>query len=353
MSMNTTTKVICTLGPASWSDEGMEKLLSSGMAIARFNFSHAWTHDARAFQKTKMLAVKEMAKKMGKACALALDTKGPDVRIGVFKDPSVIVKAGQTFKFYFGEKNSKLLGDVNGVFVDYEKLLTIAKVGCQFALNDGHVIMDITDIADSIITATVTSGGELKNNKSLAMPGYDLQLPFISDYDAIDFKLGIDAGVDWIFASAVARKKDLIELRALLDAIGGKEIKILSKIEDRIGIENLDDIIKLSDGVMVARGGLGTDIGLDKLPSWQKHIVATSRRHKKLVVVATEMMESMTEKPNCTRAEASDVANAVWDGADFVMLSSETAAGKYPAETVQFVYKIIEDAEKNKQYYRV
>ena len=330
----------------------MENLLKSGMAIARFNFSHAWTQDARAFQKDRMMLVKELNAKFGTDCVIALDTKGPDVRIGTFREPSVTVKAGQAFRFYFGEKYRGHVGDVNGVFVDYEKLLTIAKVGCQFALNDGHVVMNVTDIEEGVITATVIAGGELKNNKSLAVPGYNLELPFISADDSIDFKLGIEVGVQWIMASAVAKKEDLIELRALLDAIGGHKIRIMSKIEDRVGLENLDTIIKHSDAIMVARGGLGTDIGLDKLPSFQKYIVARTKKMGKPVVVATEMMESMTGKPNCTRAEASDVANAVWDGADYVMLSSETAAGEHPVEAVQFMYKIIADAEKNKQFYR-
>ncbi|MDR0461912.1 MAG: pyruvate kinase [Christensenellaceae bacterium] len=351
--MNAKTKVICTMGPASWSPEMMEKLMKAGMSIARFNMSHAWTPELVEAAKKQMQQAQQISKKLGLKVEVALDTKGPDVRIGTFKDPKVDIVAGQTFKFYFGEKNRKHVGDVNGVFVDYEKLLRIVKVGSQLALNDGHVVMNITEIKDSVITCKVLAGGVLKNRKSLAAPGHDLELPFISPEDEIDFKMGTEVGVDWIMASAVAKPQDVIDLRNWLDKNGGKSIKIMSKPEDRIALKNIDGIIKASDAIMVPRGGLGTDIGLENIAVAQKQIVAKTRKAKKPVVVATEMLESMAEKPNPTRAEATDVANAVWDGATHVMLSCETAAGKYPVESVEFLVKTAVVAESHKEYYRV
>jgi len=349
----TKTKVICTIGPSSWDEDHLEKLMRGGMAIARFNFSHVWTPETLAATKTQMERVLKVRSRLGVNCELALDTKGPDIRIGAFKESSVNVVTGQKFTFYFGAKNEKRLGDSNGVYVGYDKLLKIVKCGSQLCLNDGHVVMDIVEMGEDFITAVVKAGGVLKTRKSLAAPGHDLELPFISPEDETDFKMGIELGVDWVMASAVMRGKDVEELRKFWADNGGKPIKIMSKIEDRIGLDNLDAIIKASDAIMVARGGLGTDIGLDKLPAAQKHIIKRTRKAKKLVVCATEMMESMSEKPNCTRAEASDVANAVWDGSNYVMLSGESAAGKYPVECMQFMYKIVEDAEKHKEYYRV
>jgi len=337
--MNTSTKVICTIGPASWTPDMMAKLQKAGMAIARFNFCH--------IVKAEQV---QAARKLG--LAVMLDSQGPDVRIGLFKDGKITVNAGQTFKFYFGEKNKGIMGDENGVYVPYEKLLKIVKKGSKLALNDGHVVMEVTEIKDNIITAKVIAGGVLKDRKSLAAPGYDLQLPFISPEDEADFLFGIENKMDWVAASAVMKPQDVIDLREFLKKHGGEKMKIMSKIEDRIGVSNIDKIIELSDAIMVARGGLGTDIGLENLPPTQKMLVAKTRKAGKIAVVATEMLESMTDKPNCTRAEASDVANAVWDGANFVMLSGETAAGKYPVECVEFMYRTIAVAEKHKEYFR-
>jgi len=324
----------------------LEKLIVAGMDIARFNMCH--TVKASQIADVKMLRTKH-----GKDTKTAMDTKGPDVRIGKFKDGKVDVVAGQEFKFYFGEENKGHMGTDKSVFVPYEKLLTIVKVGSQLCLNDGHVIMDITNITGKIITAVVVAGGVLKDNKSLAAPGYDLQLPFISPEDEEDFKFGIECGVDMIMASAVSKAQDVLDIRAFFKANGGDEkIFIISKIEDKIGVSNLDAIIRESDGVMVARGGLGTDVGIVNLPPLQKLIIEKTRKAGKMIINATEMLESMTDKPNPTRAEVTDVANAVWDGASHVMLSGETAAGKYPIETVEYMKKTAEVAEAHPQYFR-
>jgi len=326
----------------------LEKLIKAGMNIARFNMCHG-TIEGTA---ERMRRVQALRKKLKADVLVMLDTQGPDVRIGKFKDPKVDVVAGQTFKFYFGDEHKDLLGTVDGVYVPYEKMLRIVKKGSQLALNDGHVKMTITEIKDNVITAKVDAGGVLKNHKSLAAPGYDLQLPFIAPYDIIDFKMGVEVGVDMIAASEVSRPQDILDLRKWLDENGGEKIKIISKIESRIGISNLDRIVELSDGHMFARGGLGTDVGLENLAPLQKQVIRAFRDAGKMIICATEMLESMTEKPSPTRAEASDVANAVWDGATHLMLSGETTVGKYPVQCVEFMVKAAAVAEKHPQYNR-
>ena len=323
------------------------------MSIARINFSHIWDKQVLEFHKDIFKTVQKLRKKLGLNVETALDTKGPDIRIGKFTDGKATVVDGQTYKFYFGEKYKDLLGDSNGVFVPYEKLLRIVKVGSKLALNDGHVGMTITQIKDNIITCRVDAGGVLKNNKNLAAPGHDLELPFIAPEDEIDLIAGIEVGVDWIFASGLNKVQDVKDLRKFLKDHGGEKIKIMAKIEDQIGLNNLDEIINGCDAIMVARGGLATDIGFENMPPVQKMIIEKTKKAGKPVVCATEMLESMSDKPNPTRAEASDVANAVWDGADYIMLSGESAAGKYPVECLRYMIQTAECAEKHKEYYRI
>ena len=322
------------------------------MSVARFNFSHVGPFNAQETRE-EIRAVKRLREKLGSGTIVALDTKGPDVRIGTFRDKTVTVVAGQMFTFYFGHKYKSMEGDVNGVYVPYDKLLKIVKVGAELCLNDGHVVTTIVEMGRDTIVVRVKAGGVLKNRKSLAAPGFDLQLPFISPEDEEDLILGIEEGVDWVMASDVNQAKNVTDMRAFLKKHKGENIKIMAKIEDQIGLDNLDAICAVCDSVMVARGGLGTDIGLDKLPSAQKRIIAAARRAGKPVVVATEMLESMTDKPNATRAEANDVANAIWDGANYVMLSGESAAGKFPVECVTFMQKVAADAEAHPEYFRI
>jgi len=343
------TKIICTIGPATSSEAMLEKLIKAGMSIARWNLCHG-THEGT---KAQMQTVQNLRKKLKTDTLIALDTKGPDVRIGTFKDPKVDIVSGQTFTFYCGEEHKNVVGTANECWVPYEKLPKIVKVGAQLCLNDGHVVMDVTNINGNVITAKVVAGGVLKDHKSLAAPGYDLELPFISEYDIPDLKLAVEVGVDMIMASAVSKPQDLIEMREWLDKNGGKKIQLMAKIEDRIAMANLDKIIELSDYIMVARGGLGTDVGLDNLAPLQKQIVVKTRKSNKPVVVATEMLESMTEKPNPTRAEASDVFNAIWDGASYVMLSGESTIGKFPVECVEFLSRVIKNANKFPEYFLI
>ncbi|MCL2228326.1 MAG: pyruvate kinase [Firmicutes bacterium] len=347
------TKIICTIGPKTGQSKEsypiMEALAKAGMNVARINCSHASVENINQTTANARMA----SKKTKKEVLVMLDTKGPDVRLGTFGEPFVTVEAGQKFTFYFGDKYKNHVGTKDGVYVQYDKFPSIIKVGADIRLNDGRLAMTVTKIKPDMVEAKVVEGGILKDKKALAAPGYDLQLPFISPEDVIDFEAGVKAGVDWIAASAVMRESDITELRALLQKLGAPHIKIISKIEDRLGLSNLDAIIAASDGIMVARGGLGTDIGLDKLPAVQKDMIKRTRAAGKIIVTATEMMESMMDKPNPTRAEASDVANAVWDGTDFIMFSGETAAGKYPVETVEWASRIATEAEKSKDLYRV
>jgi len=342
------TGIICTLGPVSANEEMVEKLINAGMTVARFNFSHQTV----AQQQATIEMVKRVRDRLKSDTILMPDTKGPDVRLGHFKNPSELIEAGQTFKFYFGEKHKDFLGTKDAVFVPYEKFPKIINVGAELRLNDGTLIMEVTDIKDDEVTAFVKCGGVLKNNKALAAPGFDLELPFISPEDILDMEMAVAVGADWVAASAVSKAQDVLDLRELLDKLGGKNMKIISKIECRIGMKNLDAIIEASDGMMVARGGLGTDLPMEEIPVCQRIIIDKTRAAGKFVIVATMMMETMTTNASPTRAEISDVVNAVWDGADYVMFSAETASGKYPIETVEFAKRAVINAEKHSEYSR-
>jgi len=340
--------IICTIGPKTETKEMINKLIDAGMSVLRCNFSHGDI----AEQIAKFKIVKEVGGERGIFIPCVCDTKGPDARLGEFKDGKAVIKDGQTFKLYFGDKYKSMLGDSNGVYAPYEKLFSIVKIGAELACNDGTVRMTIKEMKDNIITCEVTIGGVLKNRKALAAPGFDLQLPFIADYDIADITAAVAAGADWIAASNVNKIQDLIDLKALLKSCGGEKVKIVSKIEDRIGINNIDEIVKNSDGIMVARGGLGTDVPMWEVPALQKMIIEKCKKYKKFSVVATMMMETMIEKPMPTRAEISDIANAIWDGADYVMLSAESASGEYPVRAVDIMKKTIDEAVKHPKYIR-
>jgi len=348
-SMNIKTKIVCTLGPASESPEMIRKLLKAGMGVARFNCSHGSVEENRG----KIMRVKEAVRELKTNTILALDTKGPDVRLGMFaENKKITLVVGQDFTFYFGEKHKDLLGGQNSVFVAHDKLPKILRVGAKLGLNDGTTKMTVTKITPDSITARVDVAGVISNRKALAAPGFDLQLPFISPEDVLDIELAVETGCDWIMASAVSKPSDVIELRALLKKLGNETIKIISKLEDRLGIKNIDAIIQESDGIMVARGGLGADLPIETLPAIQKMIIERTKKAGKFVINATMVFETMTDKPSPTRAEVCDVANAIWDGADFVMFSAETAAGKFPIETVEFALLAAADAEAHPEYYR-
>jgi len=342
------TKVVCTIGPASNSEEMLKKLVLTGMSVARINCSHG-TVEANA---ENMKKVQRVRAELHTDTIVMLDTKGPDIRIGAFENGEVIVDKGQTFTFYADPKDSNLLGTKEGVFVNYARLPSKVKIGQELRLNDGMIFMNVTGTTKTTVTCVVTIGGVLKNRKSLAVPGCDLELPFISKADEEDLKMGVKVGIDWIAASFVGCAKDVTDMRALLKKLGNDKIKIISKIESRHGIQNLDEIVKVSDGLMVARGDLGIEYNVEELPVLQRMIIKKARDAGKIIITATEMMESMIEKPRPTRAEVSDVANAVWDGTQYVMTSAETASGKFPVECVGYMVRTAAFAEKHSEYFR-
>jgi len=342
------TKVICTIGPSSGSEEMLKKLMLAGMSAARINCSHGTIEqNAETMKRVQRVRAEINAKTL-----VLLDTKGPDVRIGAFEDGEITVEEGQNFTFYADPKDANLLGTKDGVFVNYERLPEKVKVGQELRLNDGMVFMNVTGVGENTVTARVTIGGVLKNRKSLAVPGCNLELPFISGADEDDLKMGVEVGIDLIAASFVGSAKDVLDMRALLKGLGGSNIKIISKIESWNGIKNLDEIVKVSDGVMVARGDLGIEFNVEELPVLQRLIIKKGREAGIMVVTATEMMESMTEKPRPTRAEVSDVENAVWDGTHYVMTSAETASGKFPVQCVKYMVRAAAFAEKHSEYFR-
>ena len=343
------TRVICTLGPASETVDQIKALIKAGMNVARINRSHNPIEHAH---KT-MLNVRKAAKEAKANTILMLDTKGPDVRIGFFKGDIAEVKEGQAFTIDCDPKHEKELGDHSHVFANHAGLPKLVKKGQELRLNDGMVIMTVTGTTATEVKAKVVIGGTLKNRKSLAVPGCDLKLPFISELDEADIADACTIGIDWIAASFTSTVQDVKDMRALLKKHGGEKVKIISKIESRFGVENFDGILKESDGIMVARGDLGVEFEVHEIPALQKMIVEKTKKAGKTIVVATEMMESMIEKPRPTRAEVSDVANAVWDGADLVMLSGETAAGRFPIRVVEYMCRAAAHAEKFPQYYRV
>jgi len=343
------TKVICTIGPASNNEEMLKKMIQAGMSIARINCSHGTVEQ----NADTMKRVQRVRAELNSDTWVMLDTKGPDIRIGAFENGEVIVNEGQSFTFYANPKDSNLLGTKDGVFVNYEKMPKKVSVGQELRLNDGMVFMSVTGVNETSVTARVTIGGLLKNRKSLAIPGCNLELPFISKADEDDLKMGVEVGVDCIAASFVGSAKDVLDMRALLKKLGGSKIKIISKIESCYGIQNLDEIVKVSDGVMVARGDLGIEFNVEELPVLQKVIIKKGRDAGIIVVTATEMMESMIEKPRPTRAEVTDVANAVWDGTHYIMTSAETASGKFPVQCLQYMVRAASFAESHKEYFRI
>jgi len=337
------TKIVCTIGPASNTAERLQEFIAAGMAIARVNC----THGALEKNEETIRLIQQVRNQTKSDIKVMLDTKGPDVRIGFFKDDEVEVIDGQVFTIYTQE----MLGNVKGCFANYDRLPQIVRKGQELRLNDGMVIMKVMSTTPTSVIARVVVGGKLKNRKSLAVPGCDLQIPFISREDEIDLAMGCKNDVDMIAASFVSSAKDVLDMKALLRKYG-KDIPIISKIESVMGVENIDEILKVTEGIMVARGDLGVEYPIEQIPALQKYLVEKAQKAGRMVIVATEMLESMIEKPRPTRAETTDIANAVWDGTDYVMLSGETSVGRFPLQCIHYMRKIAEEAEKNTQYYR-
>ncbi len=337
------TKIICTMGPAVDTDDKIRELILAGMDAARFNFSHGTHEDHRV----RMERVRRIAKELNTEIAIILDTKGPEIRVRDFKDGSVILEEGQEFTLYSDES---ILGDQNGVAISYPYLSEDVEKGNQILIDDGLVSMSVKEIRDGNIICSVENPGKISNHKSINIPGVDVDQVYISETDRSDILFGIEMGVDFIAASFVRSQEDVKKLKKLLVANGGQDIKIIAKIENKSGVDNLEEILKIADGAMVARGDMGVEIPFDQLPAIQKKIIRTCYQRGKIVVTATQMLDSMQEHPRPTRAEVSDVANAIYDGTTATMLSGETAAGKYPIEAVRTMAKIAEYTENQIDY---
>jgi pyruvate kinase len=336
-------KIVCTLGPASATPERIGDLIDAGMSVARLNFSHG-THEDHA----KMLhVVRAEADRRGKAIAALLDLQGPKIRVCKFGAGQVELKAGDEFTI---TTDTNVVGDSKRVATTYSQLPLDVRTGDQILLDDGYLSLAVTEVRDHEVRTVVVSGGVLKNNKGINLPGVEVSAPALSDKDKHDIGFALRYGVDYVALSFVRRPEDVLEAKRLL-TVDQVSIPVIAKIEKPQALERLGDIIDAADGVMVARGDLGVELGPEKVPLWQKRIIEETNKRGKIVITATQMLESMITQPRPTRAEASDVANAVLDSSDALMLSGETASGSHPVEAVRTMARIIEEIEKS-AYYR-
>ena len=334
------TKIVCTLGPASDSPEMIKKLIDCGMNVARLNFSHG-THESH---QTVIDTFKKVRKESGQPVALLLDTKGPEIRIGTFKDNMrPFLERGELFTLTTREVE----GDENCVSISCKELPGQLKESTKVLIDDGRIELCVEKLDKNDIVCRVVHGGEVSSRKGINIPYTHIDMPYLSDNDKADLVFGIENDVDFIAASFVRKKEDVIELRKFLNYHGGHSIKIISKIENMEGVENFDEILEHSDGIMVARGDMGVEIEYEKLPGIQKKFIRRCYSAGKMVITATQMLESMVKSPTPTRAEITDVANAVFDGTSAVMLSGETAMGAHPARVVKVMSKIVSQAEED------
>jgi pyruvate kinase len=336
-------KIVCTLGPASSSPERIGELIDAGMNVARLNFSHG-SHEDHA----KMLQiVRAEADRRNKAIAVLLDLQGPKIRVGRFAAGQIELRAGAEFTI---TTDTNVIGDEKRVSTVYSQLPLDVRPGDQILLDDGYLALAVTDVRNHEVKTVVVTGGVLKNNKGINLPGVEVSAPALSEKDRHDIGFALRYGVDYVALSFVRRPEDVIEAKRLL-TVDQVSIPVIAKIEKPQALERLGDIIDASDGVMVARGDLGVELGPEKVPLWQKRIIEETNKRGKIVITATQMLESMITQARPTRAEASDVANAVLDATDALMLSGETASGDHPVEAVRTMARIIEEIEKS-AYYR-
>ncbi|MBR2570636.1 MAG: pyruvate kinase [Clostridia bacterium] len=336
------TKIICTIGPASESRDVLRMMCLNGMNVARLNFSHGTYPE----HKAKIEAIKDMRRELNLPIAIMLDTKGPEYRIRTFENGKIELKDGDPFTF----TTKDVIGDQTRVSVSYEGLARDLKIGDTILVNNGLVIFEVTDVGDTEVRCVTRAGGVLSDRKSMNFPNKVMAGEYLSQQDREDILFGIDNDVDFIAASFVSGKDDVSAIRSLLDENGGRDIDIIAKIENRAGVDNIDAICEVADGIMVARGDLGVEIPFMEVPAIQKYLIQKCRLLGKRVITATEMLESMIHNPRPTRAEISDVANAVYDGSSAVMLSGETAAGKHPAQAVKTMAEITEYTEQHIDY---
>ena len=335
------TKIICTIGPASESPEKLEELMKAGMNVARFNFSHG----DHAEQKRRFENVISIGKKLNLPVATLLDTKGPEIRLKEFANGKEELVKGQVFTL----TTKDVLGDSNICSITYKGLVNDVEVGGRILIDDGLIEMKVLRITDTDIECEVINGGKVSNKKGVNVPGANLSMPFISEVDRNDIIFGAKTGFDILACSFVRRASDIVEVRKLVEENGGN-MTIIAKIENKEGIDNLEEIMAVADGVMVARGDMGVEIPFEEVPVLQKRMIKLAEANGKHVITATQMLESMINNPRPTRAETTDVANAIYDGTTAIMLSGETAAGKYPIEAVKTMAKIAERTEQDIDY---
>jgi pyruvate kinase len=335
-------KIVCTLGPASSTPERIGELIEAGMSVARLNFSHG-SHEDHA----RLLAtVRSEADKRGRAIAALLDLQGPKIRVCKFANGQVELRPGAEFTI----TTEDVTGDEHRVSTTYGGLPRDVRPGDHILLDDGYLSLAVTAVTDHEVRTVVVTGGVLKNNKGINLPGVEVSAPALSDKDRHDIGFALRFGVDYVALSFVRRPEDVVEAKRLL-TVDQVSIPVIAKIEKPQALERLGDIIDVADGIMVARGDLGVELGPEKVPLWQKRIIEETNKRGKIVITATQMLESMITQPRPTRAEASDVANAVLDGTDALMLSGETASGLHPVEAVRTMARIIEEIERS-AYYR-
>lgn len=330
------------MGPATDDDKVLRDLMLAGMDVARLNFSHGSHEEAKA----RMDRIKRIREELDIPVAILLDTKGPEIRLKSFKDGKAVLKAGEKFTLYTDDVE----GDSTGVSITYKDLPKDIKPGATLLIDDGLIEIEAVSVKADKIICEVKSGGEVSNSKGVNVPNVSLSMPYMSPKDIDDIIFGIEQDVDFIAASFVRTAEDVLEIRNILEKNGGANIRIISKIENGEGVENIDDIIKVSNGIMVARGDMGVEIPLEVLPVIQKQIIKKTYRAGKVVITATQMLDSMIRNPRPTRAETTDVANAIYDGTSAIMLSGETAIGRYPVETVKTMSTIAERTERDIDY---
>ena len=336
------TKIICTIGPSSENEEVLTQMCLAGMNVARLNFSHGTYEE----HKKKIDLIKRVREKLNLPIAILLDTMGPEYRIGQFAAGKAQITEGSTFIFTVED----VIGDETRVSVSYKQLHKDLQPGNEVTVNNGMVKFLVEEIRGNDIICKCVVGGELSNKKSMSFPNKVMSGPFLSEQDKKDILFGIEHGVDFVAASFVSSRQDVLDIRQLLDANGGNDIEIIAKIENQSGVDNVEEICAECSGVMIARGDLGVEIPYVEVPAVQKKLTRICRMLGKRVITATEMLESMIHNPRPTRAEISDVANAVYDGTSCVMLSGESAAGKYPVEAVKAMAQIAEYTEKHTDY---
>lgn len=338
------TKIVCTLGPSTDKEEVLRNLMKNGMNVARMNFSHG-THEE---QKARLDMIKKLREELNLPVAALLDTKGPEIRIGDVEGGKLELKPGQEFTL----TTEEMLGTEKKVTITYKELYKDVEPGDSILIDDGLIGMEVVRIDESDIVCRVKNGGFISNHKGVNVPGVELNMPFVSPKDLADIVFAVEQGYDFIAASFTRTAEDIMEIRKILQEHGGEKIHIIAKLENKQGVKNCEDILRVADGIMIARGDMGVEIPLEEVPVIQKELIRKAMHMGKPVITATQMLDSMMKNPRPTRAETSDVANAIYQGTSAIMLSGETAAGAYPIEAVQTMAKIAERTEQDIDYSR-